>query len=45
MEWCVLDWNESAIGFYQKLGAHVLDDWRVCRLTGAELARVAAAGA
>ena len=45
MEWCVLDWNESAIAFYQRLGAHVLDDWRVCRLTGSELARVAAAGA
>jgi len=45
MEWCVLDWNESAIAFYQKLGAHVLDDWRVCRLTGTALARAASAGA
>ena len=42
MEWCVLDWNESAIGFYQRLGAHVLDDWRVCRLTGDALSRAAA---
>ena len=42
MEWCVLDWNESAIGFYQRLGARVLDDWRVCRLTGEALSRVAA---
>jgi len=42
MEWCVLDWNESAIGFYQRLGAHVLDDWRICRLTGDALARAAA---
>ena len=33
-EWCVLDWNESAISFYPKAGAVVLDDWRICRMTG-----------
>ena len=38
MEWSVLDWNESAIGFYRKLGATVLEDWRICRLTGDTLA-------
>lgn len=32
MEWIVLDWNESAIDFYRRLGAHLLNDWRVCRL-------------
>lgn len=32
MEWMVLDWNENAIGFYQRLGATVLTDWRICRL-------------
>lgn len=37
MEWAVLDWNESAIAFYRRMGAHVLDDWRLCRLTGHEL--------
>jgi GNAT superfamily N-acetyltransferase len=37
MEWAVLDWNESAIAFYRRMGAHVLDEWRVCRLTGHEL--------
>ncbi len=37
MEWAVLDWNETAIGFYKRLGAHLLDDWRICRLTGAAL--------
>jgi GNAT superfamily N-acetyltransferase len=42
MEWSVLDWNESAIGFYERLGAHVLDDWRICRLTGDALSRAAA---
>lgn len=39
-EWNVLDWNASAIGFYQQLGASLLPDWRVCRLTGQELKRV-----
>ena len=34
MEWAVLDWNESAIGFYRRLGADVMDDWRICRFTG-----------
>jgi GNAT superfamily N-acetyltransferase len=43
MEWSVLDWNEPAIGFYQRLGASVLQDWRICRLTGDALVRAAAA--
>ncbi|MFZ4507126.1 MAG: GNAT family N-acetyltransferase [Fimbriimonas sp.] len=33
VEWAVLDWNESAIGFYQTMGAEVLPDWRICRLS------------
>jgi hypothetical protein len=37
----VLDWNESAKGFYRKLGAASLDDWRVMRLTGPALAQYA----
>jgi GNAT superfamily N-acetyltransferase len=40
-EWMVLDWNESAIGFYKRLGATLLTDWRICRLDEAQLARVA----
>lgn len=40
-EWAVLDWNEPAIGFYRRMGATVLDDWRVCRLTGDALTAVA----
>jgi hypothetical protein len=32
-EWMVLDWNENAISFYKSLGAQMLDDWRVCRIT------------
>jgi GNAT superfamily N-acetyltransferase len=41
MEWSVLDWNEPALGFYRRLGAVALRDWRICRLTGAALARFA----
>ncbi len=33
LEWSVLDWNQSAIAFYQEIGATVLPDWRICRVT------------
>lgn len=38
-EWSVLDWNEDAIRFYEKMGASVLPEWRICRLSGDALAR------
>ncbi|RVW84291.1 hypothetical protein VitviT2T_019464 [Vitis vinifera] len=34
VEWCVLDWNVNAIKFYEEMGAQVLQEWRICRLTG-----------
>jgi GNAT superfamily N-acetyltransferase len=37
MEWSVLDWNETAIAFYKKMGADVLPDWKICRVTGESL--------
>ncbi|BAU14313.1 acetyltransferase, GNAT family [Leptolyngbya sp. NIES-3755] len=40
LEWSVLDWNESAIGFYQRMGATVLPDWRICRVTGEALSEL-----
>jgi GNAT superfamily N-acetyltransferase len=40
-EWSVLDWNENAIRFYEKLGATVMPDWRICRLAGDALQRYA----
>ena len=40
-EWSVLDWNESAIGFYQRMGATVLPEWRTCRVSGSALAQLA----
>jgi GNAT superfamily N-acetyltransferase len=41
-EWTVLDWNAPAIGFYQQLGAQVLPEWRITRVTGSALASLAA---
>jgi GNAT superfamily N-acetyltransferase len=41
MEWCVLDWNQPAIEFYESLGARRMKEWQVCRLTGAALAQYA----
>lgn len=43
MEWAVLDWNESALGFYERLGARLMEGWRVCRLTGDALVRASSA--
>jgi ribosomal protein S18 acetylase RimI-like enzyme len=43
VEWSVLDWNELAIGFYKKIGAQLMDDWTICRLSGDPLKRLAAA--
>ncbi len=40
-EWSVLNWNAEAIDFYQGLGAEVLPDWRICRVTGAVLEHLA----
>ncbi|MBL9078155.1 MAG: GNAT family N-acetyltransferase [Planctomycetes bacterium] len=42
LDWNVLDWNTSAIGFYERHGARVLPDWRTCRLDGDALSRLAA---
>ena len=39
LEWTVLDWNKTAIEFYERIGAVVLPDWRVCRMTGEALER------
>ncbi len=43
LEWSVLDWNAPAIGFYQSLGAKLMSDWRIFRLTGEALQTFAAA--
>lgn len=40
-EWVVLDWNQNAIDFYRRHGAEVLQEWRVVRVTGDALRRLA----
>jgi GNAT superfamily N-acetyltransferase len=44
-EWSVLDWNEPSIAFYRSLGADLLAEWTVCRITGEALTRLAQSGA
>ncbi|MDQ6683757.1 MAG: GNAT family N-acetyltransferase, partial [Pseudomonadota bacterium] len=36
-EWSVLEWNTASIGFYEKMGAQLLPDWRICRVSGPRL--------
>ncbi|HZZ42290.1 MAG TPA: GNAT family N-acetyltransferase [Tepidisphaeraceae bacterium] len=40
-EWSVLDWNQPAIDFYKRIGATILDDWRICRLTADQITQLA----
>ena len=41
LEWSVLDWNANAIAFYERAGATVMPDWRICRVTGDSLVALA----
>lgn len=40
MEWMVLDWNESAIGFYEKYGTEFLKGWIDCRLSAEQIQKI-----
>ena len=40
-EWAVLDWNEPAINFYRAMGAVGMDEWRVQRVAGDALMKLA----
>jgi GNAT superfamily N-acetyltransferase len=42
LEWRVLDWNEPSIKFYESLGAKILPEWELVRMTAPEFARLAA---
>jgi GNAT superfamily N-acetyltransferase len=44
VEWAVLDWNKPSIDFYRAMGAQVMDEWRICRLSGKALHAVAGKG-
>jgi GNAT superfamily N-acetyltransferase len=41
LEWSALDWNEPALGFYRALGARVMPEWHLHRLSGEALASFA----
>lgn len=41
LEWAVLNWNQPSIDFYESLGAKALDEWKVYRLTGEALDKLA----
>jgi GNAT superfamily N-acetyltransferase len=41
VRWQVLDWNQPAIDFYEKLGAKVMREWLDVRLAGDALRRLA----
>ena len=40
-EWRVLDWNAPSIRFYESLGASILPEWQLVRLTAPEFALLA----
>jgi GNAT superfamily N-acetyltransferase len=42
-EWAALHWNEPAIAFYRSLGAEMLEEWRIFRVAGDALTRLARA--
>jgi GNAT superfamily N-acetyltransferase len=42
LQWAALDWNQLALDFYDKIGATRLHEWKIHRLDGDALARVAA---
>ncbi|MBU6464562.1 MAG: GNAT family N-acetyltransferase [Bradyrhizobium sp.] len=41
LQWSVLDWNAPSIEFYTSLGAVLMDEWTICRLSGPPLAALA----
>jgi GNAT superfamily N-acetyltransferase len=40
-QWHVLDWNQLAIDFYESMGAHMLNQWRIMRIDGEALKTLA----
>jgi GNAT superfamily N-acetyltransferase len=43
LEWAVLNWNEPAIKFYERIGSVAMNEWHVRRLSGEGLRALAAA--
>src|ERR1700755_3486110 len=40
VQWTVLDWNTPSIDFYKSLGAVMIEEWRLCRISGPALAQL-----
>ena len=40
-EWSCLDWNEPSICFYKSMGAVMMDEWKIFRVTGEALDKLA----
>ncbi|MFQ3455211.1 GNAT family N-acetyltransferase [Bradyrhizobium sp. UFLA01-814] len=41
LQWAVLDWNAPSIAFYKSLGAEMMDEWTICRVSGEALLTLA----
>ena len=41
LQWAVLDWNTPSIEFYKSLGAELMEEWTMCRVTGPALTALA----
>jgi GNAT superfamily N-acetyltransferase len=41
LQWAVLDWNAPSIAFYKSLGAVLMDEWTICRVSDAALVALA----
>jgi GNAT superfamily N-acetyltransferase len=41
LQWAVLDWNTPSIEFYKSLGAELMDEWTICRVSGPALTTLA----
>jgi diamine N-acetyltransferase len=40
-EWSVLDWNAPSIAFYKSIGATMMNEWTICRVSGEALQALA----
>jgi diamine N-acetyltransferase len=40
-EWSVLDWNQPSIDFYESMGAVLMNEWKICRVSGDALIKLA----
>ncbi len=41
LQWSVLDWNTPSIEFYKSLGAALMDEWTICKVSGPALIALA----